>query len=233
MDCDFRYAKAYDKLVALRCESLRELSLVNCIISPGRGLSCMLGMCEALEKVHLEMCNGIADGDIAGLASKSRRLKSFSLHLSPGFFGLTNDSYRLTNECLKAVACGCPNLEDLDGLLTLIQSCPICVLALEAVYFFDDLGMEALCSANLLSTLELAQCPKISDEGIQFINRYPLLTTLNLSKCVGVTDTGLKLLIGSKKLERLMVEDCPRISLEGIKGISRSVSYKQDIKWMY
>ncbi|KAK1316969.1 F-box/LRR-repeat protein 14 [Acorus calamus] len=234
MDCDFRYAKAYDKLVALRCESLRELSLVNCIISPGRGLSCMLGMCEALEKVHLDMCNGITDGDIAALASKSKRLKSFSLHLSPGFFGLTNVSYRLTDECLKAVACGCPNLEEfrlvyskgdfpfffylsLDGLLTLIQSCPIRVLALEAAYFFDDLGMEALCSANLLSTLELVQCPKISDEGIQFINRYPLLTTLKLSKCVGVTDMGLKLLIGSKKLEWLMVEDCPWITLEGIK----------------
>ncbi|KAK1268656.1 F-box/LRR-repeat protein 14 [Acorus gramineus] len=250
MDCNFRYTKAFNKLLILQCESLKELSLVNCIMGPGRGLSCMLGICEALEKVYLEKCDGVGDSDMVALASKSKRLKSLSLRLSPDFLTLSNDPYGLTDDSLKAVACGCPKLEEfrlaysygdfpffsyltLDGLLSLIQRCPIRVLALECVYFFNDFGMEALCSANLLSTLELVQCQEISDEGIQFISRYPLLTALKLSKCLGVTDLGLKPLVGSKKLEVLMVEDCPQISEEGVQGIARSVSYKQDMSWLY
>eukprot|EP01018_Ginkgo_biloba_P017345 Gb_10859 [translate_table: standard] len=33
----------------------RELSLVNCLISLGRRLACVLGQCEALTKLHLDM----------------------------------------------------------------------------------------------------------------------------------------------------------------------------------
>ncbi|KAJ6866360.1 hypothetical protein NC652_037805 [Populus alba x Populus x berolinensis] len=138
-----------------------ELSLVNCIISPGRGLACMLGKCKNLEKIHLDMCVGM---------------------------------------------------------------CPIRELALDHVYSFNDVGMEALCSAHYLETLELVRC--------QEIRQFPRLCILRLKKCLGVTDDGLYPLSGTDKLDFLAVEDCPQISERGVQGAARSVSFRQDLSWI-
>ncbi|KAF2301456.1 hypothetical protein GH714_024400 [Hevea brasiliensis] len=234
------------------CESMLELSLVNCIISPGRGLACVLGKCKNLEKIHLDMCVGVRDCDMIGLAQKSRNLRSISLRV-PSDFSLPlllNNPLRLTDESLKALAQNCPVLESvrisfsdgefpsissftLSGILALIQMCPIRELALDHVYSFNDAGMEALCSAPYLETLELARCQEISDEGLQIVGQFPCLCILRLRKCLGITDDGLKPLVNSHKLEFLTVEDCPQISERGVQGAARSVSFRQDLSWMY
>ncbi|XP_077217251.1 RNI-like superfamily protein [Tasmannia lanceolata] len=259
VDANYRYMKVHDRLAVDRwhkqcvpCESMKELSLVNCLINPGRGLSCVLGKCKALEKLHLDMCVGVRDSDIMSLAQKSSNLRSISLRV-PSDFSLPllmNNPLRLTDECLKAIPQNCTMLESLkisfsdgefpsfssftlSGILTLVQRCPIRLLALDHVYSFNDLGMEALCSAHFLDTLELVKCQEISDEGVQLVRHFPCLSTLKFSKCLGVTDTGLKPLVGSQKLELLIVEDCPQISEKGVQGAARSVSYRQDLSWMY
>lgn len=259
VDANYRYMKVYDRLAVDRwqkqlvpCESMSELSLVNCIISPGRGLACVLGKCKNLEKIHLDMCVGVRDCDIIGLAQKSRNLLSISLRV-PSDFSLPlllNNPLRLTDESLKAVAENCPMLESvrisfsdgefpsfssftLNGILALIQMCPIRELALDHVYSFNDAGMEALCSAQYLETLELVRCQEISDEGLQLLSQFPRLCILRLRKCLGVTDDGLKPLVESYKLEILTVEDCPQISERGVQGAARSVSFRQDLSWMY
>ncbi|KAJ9189958.1 hypothetical protein P3X46_001202 [Hevea brasiliensis] len=259
VDANYRYMKVYDRLAVDRwqkqlvpCESMLELSLVNCIISPGRGLACVLGKCKNLEKIHLDMCVGVRDCDMIGLAQKSRNLRSISLRV-PSDFSLPlllNNPLRLTDESLKALAQNCPVLESvrisfsdgefpsissftLSGILALIQMCPIRELALDHVYSFNDAGMEALCSAPYLETLELARCQEISDEGLQIVGQFPCLCILRLRKCLGVTDDGLKPLVNSHKLEFLTVEDCPQISERGVQGAARSVSFRQDLSWMY
>ena len=92
VDANYRYMKVYDRLAVDRwqkqlvpCESLLELSLVTCIISPGRGLACVLGKCKKLEKIHLDMCVGVRDCGIIGLAQKSRNLRSISLRVPSDF----------------------------------------------------------------------------------------------------------------------------------------------------
>ncbi|XP_050235010.1 F-box/LRR-repeat protein 14 [Mercurialis annua] len=259
VDANYRYMKVYDRLAVDRwqnqlvpCESLLELSLVNCIISPGRGLACILGKCKNLEKIHLDMCVGLRDCDIIGFAKTSRNLRSISVRV-PSDLSLPlllNNPLRLTDESLKAIAQNCPMLESvrisfsdgefpsfssftLNGILSLIQMCPIRELALDHVYSFGDNGMEALCSAMYLESLELVKCQEISDEGLQFVGQFPRLCILRLRKCLGVTDVGLKPLIGSYKLEFLTVEDCPQISERGVQGAARSVSFRQDLSWMY
>ncbi|KAL6134266.1 hypothetical protein ACLB2K_066498 [Fragaria x ananassa] len=229
VDANYRYMKVYDRLAVDRwqkqwvpCENMVELSLINCIISPGRGLACVMGKCKKLEKIHLDMCVGVRDCDIIGLAQNSRNLRSIYLRV-PSDFSLPllmNNPLRLTDECL-------------NGIITLIQKCPVRELAFDQVYSFNDVGMEALCFAQHLETLELVRCQEISDEGLQLAVQFPRLSVLRLVKCLGVSDEGLRPLVGSYKLEMLAVEGCPQVSERGVFGAARSVSFRQDLSWMY
>lgn len=259
VDANYRYMKVYDRLAVDRwqkqvypCENMLELSLVNCIISPGRGLACVLGKCKNLEKIHLDMCVGVRDCDIIVLAQRARNLRFISLRV-PSDFSLPllmNNPLRLTDESLKAVALNCSMLESvrisfsdgefpsfssftLNGMLTLIRMCPVRELALDHVYSFNDVGMEALCWAQYLETLELVRCQEVSDEGLQLVGQFPRLCILRLRKCLGISDDGLKPLVGSYKLESLSVEDCPHISERGVQGAAKSISFRQDLSWMY
>lgn len=259
VDANFRYMKVYDRTAVDRwqtqwvpCEEMIELSLVSCIMIPGRGLSCLLGKCKNLERIHLNMCVGVRDCDIIGLAHKSRNLKSISLRVPSDFSFplLVNNPLRLTDDSLKEVAQYCPGLESVkisfsdgefpsfpsftqSGILNLIEKCPIRELSLDHVFSFNDFGMESLCSAKHLETLELVRCQEISDEGIQFVGQFPCLRVLRLSKCLGVSDEGLQPLVGSDKLEILDVEGCPQISERGAQGAARCVSFKHDLSWLY
>lgn len=259
VDANYRYMKLYDRIAVDRwqkqlvpCENMYELSLVNCIIRPGRGLACVLDKCKNLEKIHLDMCVGLRDNDIVGLAQSSRGLRSISLRVPSDFSVplLISNRLILTDESLKALAENCPKLESirisysdgefpslssftLDGILCLIRSCPVRELSLDHVYSFNDDGMEALCSAYCLETLELVRCQEITDDGLQLVAQFSQLSVLRLSKCLGVTDDGFKPLVGSDKLDMLVVEDCPQISERGIHGAARAVTFKQDLSWMY
>ena len=205
-----------------------------------------------LERLHLDMCIGVKDADMAALSRCSKNLKCLSLHLPSQFLApvLVNSPSQMTDDTLRALAQGCSMLEEVElcfsdgefpsiscftqnGILALIEGCPIRVLVLNSCCFFNDVGLAALCTAHFLEHLELVKCQEITDEGIALVMSFPYLSTLKLCKCLGVTDDGLKPLVGSGKLGTLIVEDCPQISENGVKGIARSVSYKQDLSWLY
>nr|XP_043606175.1 F-box/LRR-repeat protein 14 [Erigeron canadensis]XP_043606176.1 F-box/LRR-repeat protein 14 [Erigeron canadensis] len=259
VDSNYRYMKLYDRLAVDRwqqqfvpCENMVELSLINCMISPGRGLACLLDKCKNLEKIHLDMCIGARDCDIIGMAQSSRNLRSISIRV-PSDFSLPllmEHPLRLTDDSLKALAQNCTLLESislsfsdgefpslssfsLNGILNLIITCPVKNLSLDRVYSFNNIGMEALCSCAHLETLELVRCQEISDEGLELVAHHPILRVLRLTKCLGVTDDGFKPLIGSCKLELLAVNDCPQVSYMGVQGAAKSVSFRQDLSWMY
>lgn len=260
VDANYRYMKFHDRLAIDRwqkqwipCDSMLELSLVNCIITPGRGLACVLGKCKNLEKIHLDMCVGLRDSDIFQLAHKSRNLRSISLRV-PSDFSLpllmnNNNPLRLSDESLKSLADNCSKLEvvklsfsdgdfpkfssyTLDGILMFTRKCPIRELSLHHVYSFNDDGMEALVSACYLEKLELVGCQEVTDEGLQLVGQIPELAVLRLRKCLGITDEGLKPLVGACKLDMLVVEDCPQISERGVQGAAKSVTFRQDLSWM-
>ncbi|KAH0459105.1 hypothetical protein IEQ34_011919 [Dendrobium chrysotoxum] len=259
VDAYYGYPKVHDHLLlsechkeVVYCDELKELSLTNCIVAPGHGLSFILGRCDALEKLLLDMCLGVTHSDIVALSRKSSNLRSLAMHLPLEFPGnrFENSLWELQDDSLRALAAGCPMLNTLelsysdwdfpptscftqDAVIALIHSCPIRVLNLHGAGFLNDIGMKALCAAQCLQLLELTKCQKISDEGLEHIIKSPSLKTIKLCKCLGVTDTGLKPLVNSHKLDLLIVEGCPQISEEGIKGAARSISYKQDLSWLY
>ncbi|KAK7270637.1 hypothetical protein RJT34_25943 [Clitoria ternatea] len=260
VDANYRYMKVHNRLSVdswqkqhVPCENMLELSLVNCIISPpGRGLACVLRKCKNLERIHLDMCVGVRDFDIVCLSQRSSELRSVSFRVPFDFSlpSLVNNPLRLTDESLRALAQNCSKLESvrisfsdgefpssssftLSGILCLIQKCPVRQLALDHVYSFNDVGMEALCWADFLESLELVRCQEISDAGLQLVSQFPQLRILRLSKCLGISDDGLKPLVGSMKLDLLAIEDCPQISERGVQGAAKSVSFRQDLSWMY
>ncbi|XP_071693618.1 F-box/LRR-repeat protein 14-like [Rutidosis leptorrhynchoides] len=259
VDSNYRYMKLYDRLAVdlwqkqwVPCDNMIELSLINCMISPGRGLACILDKCKNLEKIHLDMCIGARDSDIIGLARNSRNLRSISIRV-PSDFSLPllmEHPLRLTDDSLKALAENCTLLESLTlsfsdgefpslssfslkGILNLISTCPIKNLSFDRVYSFNNIGMEAICCCDHLESLELVRCQEISDEGLELVAKYPRLRVLRLTKCLGVTDDGFRPLIGSCKLEHLVVNDCPQVSYTGLQGAAKYVSFKQDLSWMY
>ncbi|GAB2269352.1 hypothetical protein Dimus_004272 [Dionaea muscipula] len=246
-------SKVYDKFDVDRwqnqwfpCDSMLDLSLVNCIISPGRGLSCLLDKCKNLENIHLEECHGLRDSHIVSLAEKSTGLRSISL-CAPSAFA---DISPLTDESLKALALNCSMLGSvkiafslgdmaaisyftLHGILCLMERCPVRELSLDHVTSFNDVGMEALRSANWLESLELVRSQEVSDEGIKFVAQFARLHTLRLRKCLAISDVGLKPLVGTYKLGFLSIEHCPKISEGGVHGAAISVSFKQDLRRGY
>uniref|UniRef100_A0A1D1ZGE1 F-box/LRR-repeat protein 14 n=1 Tax=Anthurium amnicola TaxID=1678845 RepID=A0A1D1ZGE1_9ARAE len=260
VDANYRDLKTHNQLPANRqliqhivCDSLEELRLVNCAFPYRVGLSCVLGSCKMLEKLCLDRCCGLMDRDMIALALGSSNLRCLSLYLpshfdAPGMMSIYPP--QLTDDSLRALACSCPTLVEVaislsdpvlpsissfsqSGILTLIRSCPVRVLVLNRAYMFDDRGMEDLTSCNFLEKLELISCQEVSDEGMQLVGYIPRLSSLTLCKCLGITDFGLKPLLSLKKLESLTVHDCPQISEEGVQGAARSVSYRQDLSWLY
>ncbi|KAE8694435.1 F-box/LRR-repeat protein 14 [Hibiscus syriacus] len=223
------YLGKLETLEDLSIKNFRELRLVNCIISPGRGLACVLGKFRNLEKIHLDMCIGARDSDTVSLAQKSSNLLSISLPVPSDFSQplLMNNPLTLTDESLKATAQNCLMLE------IVIQNCPVRELALDHVNSFTDIGMKALCSAQHLETLELERCQEISDEGLQLVSQFPCLRVLQLRKCLGITDDGFRTLFVSYKSDFLAVDDSSQISERAIYGAARSISFGQDLSWMY
>ncbi|KAL9670123.1 hypothetical protein QQ045_007674 [Rhodiola kirilowii] len=239
----------------ISCDNLLELSLVNCRMSPGIEQSYALPVCPKLEKIHLDMCMGVKDSDIVSMAHSSKNLLSLSLRVPKTFdmfsvipFG---NHLRLTDAALLAVAQNCSRLESVriscvegaegelplpmlfstNGILALMRNCPIRELSLD---YFNDSGMEGLCSsAEYLESLELFRCQDISDDGIQFLAKFPRLRAVRLTNCMGITDEGMKPLVESHKLALLVVEDCPLVSEEGIQGAAKTVTFRQDLSWLY
>lgn len=260
VDANYRYMKVFGNVEVDRwqtqevsCEALQELSLINCLVSPGRGLAYILTKCNALRYLNLDMCMGLRDRDLIELAKTSTGLRSLSLRFPSDFTLSVPSNYppQLTDESLKAIAKYCELLEEvsisfadacfpfipcfsLAGILALVEGCSLLkVLVLERVFPFNDRGMEALCVAHSLETLKLIQCQEVSDDGLQHIRHLASLKHLKLSKCLEISDVGLTAFIGSHKLESLEVEDCPKISEKGTQGTAKMVSFSCDTSWLY
>lgn len=237
---DLSYVAHYPYKYDFCCESLTDLSLAHIATKPGIGLRFLLGKCKALEKLRLEYINGLNDSDMITLSKCCKNLRSISLWLLPQFYG-GNFRTAFTDDSLKSLAVSCPMLESIeltfdgceplypseigftqDGLIMLIQSCPIRVLVLRGANFFADKGMKALSSAPLLETLELVCCRAITDAGMRFIARAPCLINLTLRICAQVTDAGVAMLVHALKLESLIIEGCDRVSKKAVKRVGGS-----------
>jgi len=241
---DAHYLYKYD----ICCENLKELRLAHIITVPEIGLRFLLGKCKALVKLCLDYVIGLDDSEMIALFQNCSNLRSLSLRLMPLRCGPDMDfRMPLTDESLKALGLSCPMLEFVEliftfysssypsvigftqeGMVMLVQSCPIRVIMLNGANNFDDEGMKGFSSAQFLETLELVDCERITDAGMSFITSMPSLSSLTLRRCNKVTDNGMAELACSQKLESLTVVGCRRISMKAVQGAARSVHYSKE-----
>ncbi|CAL4967467.1 unnamed protein product [Urochloa decumbens] len=238
---DAHYPYKYD----ICCENLKDLRLAHIITVPEIGLRYLLRKCKALEKLSLDYVIGLDEREMIALFQNCSNLRSLSLRLMPLRCGPGMDFRTpLTDESLMSLGLSCHMLEAVEltftfcpssylseigftqeGIVMLVQSCPIRVLMLNGANNFDDEGMKGLSSAQFLETLELVDCESITDSRMSFIASTPSLSSLTLRQCKKVTDNGMDELARSQKLESLTVVGCPRISLKAVQGAARSVHY--------
>uniref|UniRef100_A0A0D9VM80 F-box domain-containing protein n=1 Tax=Leersia perrieri TaxID=77586 RepID=A0A0D9VM80_9ORYZ len=244
---DPAYVRHYTYRYDVCCDNMKELRLAHIVTKPEIGLRFLLGKCRTLEKLWLEYVIGLTDNDVIPLFRNCSNLRSVSLRLIPLFCDFIYFRTALTDDSLKALALYCPMLEVLEltftfisreypseigfsqeGIVNLVQSCPIRVLMLNGDNAFDNEGMMGLSSSKYLETLELVDCADIGDLGMCFIARIPSLRNLILRECECVTDNGVAELVHAQKLECLTVIGCHRVSLKAVQGAARSVYYSAE-----
>ncbi|TVU30345.1 hypothetical protein EJB05_21961, partial [Eragrostis curvula] len=250
--CDPSYVAHNQYGYDFSCENLKDLTLARIITKHEIGLRCLLRKCKALENLCLHFVHSLHDSDMITLANKCSNLKSISLGLKPEHCEVFRTA--LTDESLKALALRCSMLESFEltffgcgtdypeigftqeGLVTLIQSCPIRDLVLGGVDILDDKGMKALSRALFLESLELTRCIFITDAGLCQLACSPRLINLKLVVCDGITDYGVGEVVRRRKLEFLTIEQCAKVSQEAVKGAAKSVQYRDDcpsfVKWV-
>ncbi|TVU27874.1 hypothetical protein EJB05_19375, partial [Eragrostis curvula] len=243
-----RYPHKYDGIC---CENMKDLRLAKMITQPEIGLRFLLRTCKALEKLSLDYVIGLDESEMIALLQNCSNLRSISLKLMPlrcGFDFRTP----LTDDSLKALSLFCPMLQVVEltfaccsslypteigftqeGIVKLIQSCPLRAVKLNSASIFYDEGMKAISSAQFLERLELVNCKRITDAGIAFITRAPCLTSLTLHKCKNVSNEGMAELARSQKLEFLTVKGCRGISEEAVQGAAKSVYYSAEVEIPY
>ncbi|CAL5053193.1 unnamed protein product [Urochloa decumbens] len=228
----------------LCCDRLKDLTLARISMEAETGLCYLLKKCKALENLSLYYVLGVHDNDMIKLAHNCRNLRSISLMLTPQRCEVYRTS--LTDGSLKALAVSCPMLQSFEltffgcepdypeigftqeGLVMLIQTCPIRHLVLGGADIFDDEGMKALSCAQFLESLKLVKCIAITDAGMHHLASSPSLINLTLELCDGLTDDGVAKVVHARKLESLTIEKCPRISLKAVQGAAKTVHYTDD-----
>ncbi|KAL6626802.1 hypothetical protein ACP70R_030528 [Stipagrostis hirtigluma subsp. patula] len=237
------------------CESLKGLTLGRIITESEIGLRCLLSKCKSLENLCLYFVHGLNDNDMITVAHTCSNLRSISLGLRPQHCE-PDYAYRtaLTDDSLNALALKCPMLQSFEltffgceptypeigftqeGLVALIQSCPIRDFVLNGAFIFDDEGMKALSCARFLESLELTRCIAITDAGMRHLACSPRLINLTLALCDGFTDDGVGEVVRARKLESLIIEKCSHVSLKAVQGAAKSVQYRDDcpgyVQWV-
>jgi len=245
--CMAHYQYRYD----FSCDCLEDLTLARITTEKEIGLCCLLRKCKALKNLSLHYVHGLHDNDIVTLSQNCNNLTSVSLWLTPQFNEGSVFRTSLTDDTLKALALRCRMLQSFElifwacdrswpeigftqeGLVMLIQSCPIRDLVLSGAHIFDDEGMKAVSSAQFLESLELMDCVKVTNAGMRLLSRCPCLINLTLRQCDGFTDAGVTEVARARNLESLIVEGCSRVSLNAVQGAAKSVHYKEDYPGLF
>ncbi|CAD6334654.1 unnamed protein product [Miscanthus lutarioriparius] len=240
-DSGLRLLVCFKKLMSLRLNTLPAIT--------SSGLLPMVVGSKDLSALHLIGCS--KDNDMVTLSNNCSNLTSISLRLTPQH----NEGYvfrtSLTDDSLKALALRCCKLQSFElifwacdeswpeigfteeGLVMLIQSCPIRNLMLSGAHIFDDEGMKAVSSAQFLESLELTHCIKVTNAGMRLLAHCPSLINLTLCQCDRFSDAGVTEVARALKLETLVIEGCSRVSPEAVQGAATSVLYKEDYPGLY
>ncbi|KAG6534651.1 hypothetical protein ZIOFF_008554 [Zingiber officinale] len=123
-----------------------------------------------------------------------------------------NDSTKLSNVGLSAIAHACPSLR---------------MLSMWKVPLVTDAGLEEIADeCPLLEKLDLCQCPQISDKGLIAVAlKSPNLISLTIESSSSISNKALQV-VGRRclKLKYVTIKDCPQVGDQGIASLVSSPS---------
>lgn len=208
------------------CKNLEELDVIYTDnVNVDAELSTSIKSMPNLKVVGLVGCR-VSDECLFTLGAHCHKLKRLNVSCNED----------ITDKGLKALAEGCPSLEQLklneclitdEGITAIANSCSSLTLVdLVRCSRITDLSVnEIAMQCPLLQDIKLEGC-RVSDECLLTVGaRCHLLKRLNLSCNEDVTDKGLKALAkGCPLLEQLKLNECIGITDEGITAIASSCS---------
>ncbi len=170
-----------------------------------------LSSCHQLTQLKLSFCHEFTDIGLKAITKcPLKRLELSRCHqLSGKSIGHLANSVSLTY--LDLGMCW-----GVEKSMKMLSSLPLTTLILNDTLISDQ-GMEDLARCSSLTSLNLDNCSKITDEGIKAISHLNL-RKINLDKCK-ISYLSLQHLAGCSSLTSLSLYRCTKITDEGIKAI--------------
>lgn len=181
------------------CESLRTLTIRNCLGFVGASLEVIGRLCPQLENLDLSGLAGVTDSELLHLLESSEpRLVKVILS---DCVNLTDDLVlalvRLHGETLEVINLeGCKKITD-QSLMAIAENC----LPLRGLYVskcsISDAGISSLSRGQLgLQVLSLSGCSRLSDKSMPCLRKLgQTLKALDLKQCNSISSSTVDLLV--------------------------------------
>lgn len=176
----------------------------NCPEVSDNGIHFIGKQCPELEYISLSNCSRITDESLIALSHGCPKIKYLELS------GCTQLSDNGFNSLCKA----CPDLHCLD-----LEEC---------LHITDATLVNISTFCHKMERLCLSHCELVSDEGIQHLAhsqaaRSGCLKSLELDNCPLITDTSLDALQDCPSLQRIDLYDCQQITRGGIRRLKTAL----------
>jgi len=203
LECCIQYSADFFSKLAT-CTQLKTLQAPR-NIQLNSAMVASIASIRTLQKLDLESCTQLRDGDLKLIAEGNSQLQELKLR----------DCRNLTDQGIEFLAKGPKSLTVLD-----ISWCPL----------ITDRALEALAeNAKTITSLNLSSCRELTDSGVQRLIPELKLQFLVLRGCVKLTDGTLFEIADSGRwtIQSLDLSYCEKITDTGIKAIAE---YCQELK---
>jgi F-box/leucine-rich repeat protein 2/20 len=246
-------------VVAVGCNSLSILQLINCQIIGSNGWLEYLGSDGSLEELIVEDCEGISQDDLLKFGLGWMKLQKFVFETNnrcsnayldydgydPSYEAHSSNMYDICCESLKDLSLACINIATGEGLRFLLGRCKALEkLCLKYVWGLNDNDMIALYqSCNNLKSISLCYSGScwatFTDNSLKALTlSCPMLQNVELTFAdydpeypseTGFTQKGLVVLIQSCPIRVLVLKGAHFFDIEGMEAVS-SAPYRETLK---
>ena len=198
--------------------TLTELHLARCTGVNSGGLG-HLGALSSLRTINLVGCGGVTDVAIEQLAARKTLER---VHLNE-CIRITNRSVAALATCPLIVLTldNCTTLSG-EGLAKLAYCGSLIGLGLSGIPSVDDSVLSKLVSLKHLESLSLANTG-VTDVGLSYLPKSNSITSLILAGCSQISDEGIVALGEMKSLKYLGLSQCPLVTKSGVTWLRQQL----------
>lgn len=214
-------------LIAWGLKKLKKLNLRSCWHISDQGIGHLAGLSTEenleLEYLGLQDCQRLSDESLKHIAKGLTSLKqinlSFCISVTDSGLKFLSKMPKLEELNLRA----CDNISDI-GMAALAEDGSCGISSLD-VSFCEKIGDQALFHTSNglynLKSMSLSAC-QVSDEGLEKLAKMHNLEVLNIGQCSKITDKGLECLANDLvNLQSIDLYGCTKITSKGIDVIMK------------